>query len=1027
MGISIDAGNNWGGYTPSGFKADVSSLANSVKESFSDGIQNVTSKIESAVTTVVDFKEEVETKFENGFQTISNAFTSATSNLKDQVNVLVTGTKTLTGELKTALSQFGEKAQAAGEKLSELAKEGYEWVTNEENWKKVGAKVESGIELVGSKVESAVEWVTNEENWKKIGATIKNGVQTAAEWASKPENWKKLAVSIKEGVKDAAEWASKAENWKKVGATIAVTATSVWAGVADLSEKIWDGIAWCGAKTVEGVTFVAAKVMDAYGHGDAAESLMNWRENMKTDVAEFIAKDHVKEVEKKFFEETNIGQKINEASYLKYDSKVAQGISSVTEKVAEFAAATAITVATGGAGVGSFAAVFGAGFLAGAGGSAEKNYSQIKENGGAPSLDDKSSNILFDAIGSGLSWYAQGQMGKGAIEAAEAASKVGAGTVKNQMVNTFKESFSEFKNLSGKEKVAKIFSKNNLKNSLFSGDNLADSGGVVADNIAAWVNGDKEFDLKSILGAGAELFGTMAINVLTGGIIDNASKADDVVDTARQFDDVELDDIKREYQDLLEQQKQSWYQHSKEATANGWAQNLNDAIRTDQIDDRVREIEKMLSQNGIDPKAAVKNIEKPDTMNIGERLGFFKKEQRNVSYNMSNRAAFEHIDIDAQRRFTSYINDQISQSGRAVIDVRHTTELTSDMLRNVDDLSKVDIRIYGGFADLDGNFKAKYMQPKYWDRMTYSGPEALSIVERLEQLEMKVDKSLPVNERARQIYEIISDEIPVMPDYRQFPDGHKVSASLRGLTSNNAVGKEGLVCAGYATAYKELCERCGIKCDYISGQAVIDPLKGNSAGKHAWNVVIDGDDIIPVDATWRASGFQGGDWWGPSERFQLSHVAESDEVYKVYNVVRNTPVVSPNQINNIDNGISEVLSTMDAKYGSGMGMVGLRKYVATGDLTKITRTNGARDIIANMSIDEISEYIRAVDFANQSNFTSLWQTMANKYGNAEAVGRINHLIKTGDYNIITRDANARSIAQAIPLDVLQNFMGQITL
>ena len=522
MGISIDTGSNWGGYTPSEFKADVSSLANNVKESFSDGIQSAKEKYNTAVTTVVDIKEDIETKFENGFKTVSNAFTTAASTLKDQTSNFVSGTKTLLGEVKTALGEFGNWAEGAGEKVAEFSKDAYEWVTTKENWEKVGAKIESGVQFVGEKIDAAVEWVTTKENWEKIGAKIESGVTTAVEWAKDPENWKKVW-----------KWVTTKENWEKVGATVATTVASVLTGIGDLGEKIVDGVTWCGAKITEGVTFVAAKVLDAYGHGEAAENVMNWREKMKTDVADFIATDHVKDVEAKFFENTEIGQKINDASYLKYDSKVAQGISSVTEKVAEFAAATAITVATGGAGVGSFAAVFGAGFLAGVGGSAEKNYSEIKEAGGQPSLDDKAANILFDGIGSGLSWYAQGQMGKGAVEAMQAVSQVGGTAFKNQMLNGIKEGFANFKSMSAKERAAAMFSKGNF----LSIDNLADSGGVVADNVAAWINGDKELNWKTLLGAGVELFGTMGLNCITGGIMGQVDKADDVIDGVKEIDD----------------------------------------------------------------------------------------------------------------------------------------------------------------------------------------------------------------------------------------------------------------------------------------------------------------------------------------------------------------------------------------------------------------------------------------------------------------------------------------------------------
>ena len=1016
MGISIDTGSNWGGYTPSEFKADVSSLANNVKESFSDGIQSAKEKYNTAVTTVVDIKEDIETKFENGFKTVSNAFTTAASTLKDQTSNFVSGTKTLLGEVKTALGEFGNWAEGAGEKVAEFSKDAYEWVTTKENWEKVGAKIESGVQFVGEKIDAAVEWVTTKENWEKIGAKIESGVTTAVEWAKDPENWKKVW-----------KWVTTKENWEKVGATVATTVASVLTGIGDLGEKIVDGVTWCGAKITEGVTFVAAKVLDAYGHGEAAENVMNWREKMKTDVADFIATDHVKDVEAKFFENTEIGQKINDASYLKYDSKVAQGISSVTEKVAEFAAATAITVATGGAGVGSFAAVFGAGFLAGVGGSAEKNYSEIKEAGGQPSLDDKAANILFDGIGSGLSWYAQGQMGKGAVEAMQAVSQVGGTAFKNQMLNGIKEGFANFKSMSAKERAAAIFSKGNF----LSIDNLADSGGVVADNIAAWINGDKELNWKTILGAGVELVGTMGLNCITGGIMGQVNKADDVVDSVKHMDDVDVKKLQSEYDDLLKQRDQEWYKFSKEATENGWAQNLNDAVKADKIDDRIKEIEDTLRDNNTmftgdkivdyNSKKMSSEIEISSTADIGSRIRYYQGKNKSIDnfFSSKNRAVYQHIDPVSQRNIVKNINAQVAQNGSAVLSVRHTTDLTSDMLREIDDLSSVQVQIYGGFADLDGNFKLKYQKSGYIDRMTYSGPEALSIVDRIEQLELRIDKSLPVDQRAKQIYDVLSSEIPPMWDYKDYGDvGHKVSASLRGLTSNNPVGKEGLVCAGYATAYKELCERCGIQCDYVRGIGIVNPLGGSKPGPHAWNVVIDGDDIIPVDVTWKAS--MGRECYGADEMFQMSHIPDDNETFKIYNQVSSKSASRFEvQNSNINDSIQAAISTMDTKYGPGDGLERLRKYAATGDITKITRTNGARESIMNIPIDDIKQYLQAAD---QTKISGVAELMKGKYGSSEAVARLKNLTQTGNYDIITRDGNARDIMKSISMDQIKHYV-----
>lgn len=409
---------------------------------------------------------------------------------------------------------------------------------------KVEEKFDANWDTVKSSFSSAASTLGEQVNNLKTGAqNLRETFNTALNNAKKKTD--EFTNNLETKLISASEWVADKENWKKVGATITVGATSVLTGIADLGEKLFDGVTWCGAKIVEGGSFVVAKIQEKTGHEDAAKKTMDWRENMKTDVADLIATDYVQDFNKYIYEETKLGQAINADSWLKYDSKVAQGISSVTEKVAEFAAATAVTVATGGAAApAAFATVFGTGFLAGVGGSAEKNYAAAKANGKEVSIDDKNLNIFIDGVGSGFSWYAQGKLGQGMVQAAKAISKVGAKTFGSTMLNGFKETLSSLKGKSAKEVISTIFTKSNLKTQLFSADNLSDSGGVVADNVASWINGDEDFNLKSVLGAGAELLGTSLMNIITGGIVDNVSKIDDAVGGA--------DDILKNSEDVID-------------------------------------------------------------------------------------------------------------------------------------------------------------------------------------------------------------------------------------------------------------------------------------------------------------------------------------------------------------------------------------------------------------------------------------------------------------------------------------------
>lgn len=396
------------------------------------------------------------------------------------------------------------------------------------------------------------------------------------------------------------------------------------------------------------------------------------------------------------------------------------------------------------------------------------------------------------------------------------------------------------------------------------------------------------------------------------------------------------------------------------------------------------------------------------------KAGFFRKGEAVAG-------AYEHVDRTKQQQVVDEINRRIKQDGHATYHVSSTKELTSNMLDNVDDLSRLEVRVDGGYVDLDGNFKTKYKKGKYLDRVTYSGYEAASIVKRMENLEARIDMSLPPTERAKQIYEIVSNEYSYshkslsssyggpswVDDVIEYSDGtvgakgHKISASLRGMTSTNALGEEGLVCAGYAQVYKELCDRAGVRCDYITGQAV-DP---SGSGRHAWNVVFgtNGEEI-PVDCTWHSGG--GGDWFGASDKFAASHIADSNEIYKNYYPqvqVKSTPQNSV---------ISQIVSTMDQKNQSGSGNYGLLRYLATGEENSITRTNGARDMLKSLSTADIETYFKNMDSDTRTSTVMgyIKTQLIDKYGRTEGMKQFNAFLDTRDYSYITRTNGARDIA-----------------
>ena len=338
------------------------------------------------------------------------------------------------------------------------------------------------------------------------------------------------------------------------------------------------------------------------------------------------------------------------------------------------------------------------------------------------------------------------------------------------------------------------------------------------------------------------------------------------------------------------------------------------------------------------------------------KLNFLKEKKSSF-----DRSKYEHVSTDVQKKMADRINQSIENNGEAHFVFKSTKQLTSNMLEQVSDLDKLQVRIFGGFADLDGNYKEAYSSLHYKDRVTYSGREALEIVKRIEQLESRIDMSLPPTERAKQIYEIVSGEYsysheslkPNNPnnswvnDRIRYQDGssnskgHRITGSLRGITNFNDLGEEGLVCAGYAQLYKELCNRADLQCDYVHGMAITS----SGSGRHAWNVVIGSDgETIPVDCTWHHG--PNDNWFGNSQQFASTHYAFAHERFTNYGVSTEEGLKT----------VQNMVQLIENSHAGGNSSSQLLGYMTTGNETFITRKNGARTLASQISAADINAY-----------------------------------------------------------------------
>lgn len=369
---------------------------------------------------------------------------------------------------------------------------------------------------------------------------------------------------------------------------------------------------------------------------------------------------------------------------------------------------------------------------------------------------------------------------------------------------------------------------------------------------------------------------------------------------------------------------------------------------------------------------------------------------------------------DNQIKVIKQINSMIKNNESVRINYKNTTEISSSMLSEISDLSKVKFVIADGLGDQNGNLKSKYHSQKYYDRISYTGNELKPIINCLENIQSRIDMNLPIPARAEQVYNILASKLwmrDVSTDAMT-----KVSQSLRGITDNNIVGKQGLICAGYASAFKEICDRVGIQADYVRGNAIVD-INTGKGGKHAWNVVITDEGVIPVDVTWKATG--GGEWFGPSEKFASTHIADSvEEVYKVYDQPIH-PISQKLQYNNTNNRIKNIKSiiTIHEQNYPGQGIISLKKVLNAGNYNSITRTGNARAALQQIPILDIEEYVNIHDSINFaiSNHDA-------KYGYGTGYKAIQALIEEGNYNRITSSNGARSRIKNFSVSDLKQFM-----
>lgn len=200
------------------------------------------------------------------------------------------------------------------------------------------------------------------------------------------------------------------------GATIVVGTTSILNGALGTLESVLDGVITC--------PFISSLIMND-----------NSNRNLERRLLDFVRRDLVKELNSSFYDNTKLGENINNRSFLKYDSKTAHAITTGAAFVSKAAAATLLTMYTGPAG----AAIVGS--LSGIG-KANQKYAQSVDRENDKDYNFKKAGLksLGGAIVGGVEWYSLGQLGSFAVSAtptiARAMSNTGGNVVTRTIRNT---------------------------------------------------------------------------------------------------------------------------------------------------------------------------------------------------------------------------------------------------------------------------------------------------------------------------------------------------------------------------------------------------------------------------------------------------------------------------------------------------------------------------------------------------------------------------------------------------------------
>lgn len=205
------------------------------------------------------------------------------------------------------------------------------------------------------------------------------------------------------------------------------------------------------------------------------------------------------------------------------------------------------------------------------------------------------------------------------------------------------------------------------------------------------------------------------------------------------------------------------------------------------------------------------------------------------------------------------INDYIVNNNDFYVNISNTKGISSNMLMKLD--PRVKIRVAGGYDD----YKVSQMgNDEYITFNIYTRNKLINIIKKIEELEKGIKSNWNDYQKLIYFYNNLKRSIYYDPKY-ETKKSYDIR-SLRGLLTGETV------CAGYAMILKELLDRQGISCHYVS--CVIPSGEG-----HAFNIVEINGNNYPVDLTWDSGKYSRGN--NKNNNFLACDIEEFKKVHKL--------------------------------------------------------------------------------------------------------------------------------------------------